>query len=523
MSMAPETVPDLSGIFLDYQSELMATTMHTPVTVVEKSRRTGYSWAASFLADLTAGAVKEAGGQDVFYIGYNLEMAREFIDYCAEHLKLMQGIVATVHETFFRDPDQPDKDIKVFRIDLASGFKILALPSVPRALRGMQGLVIIDEAAFHDDLDELLKAALALLMWGGKVLVVSTHDGETNPFNVLVQDIRSGRKPYALLRCTFDDALRDGLYRKICERKGEEWSQEKQDAWRQEIINFYGDAADEELFCIPSKTSGAAIPYALIEACTDKTIPVLRWACSTEFTLAPESVREAEARRFCEEEILPHLERLDRQTAHAFGMDFGRSGDLSVIWPLAIERSLLRRTPFVVELRNVPFECQKFVLWFIADRLHNMRGGAIDARGNGQWLAEVTMQRYGARIVTVMLTEGWYRENMPPLKAAFEDKNITVPADREIHDDYRSLRMVRGVIRVPERTAGETGKRHGDSAIAGALAHTASRAEPEVYEYQAMPSRNDPRGNSGRLSIEEEIALEDAGGANPNWGLRGAV
>jgi len=45
-------------------------------------------------------------------------------------------------------------------------------------LRGKQGRVIIDEAAFHDNLEELLKAALALLMWGGEVRIISTHNGD---------------------------------------------------------------------------------------------------------------------------------------------------------------------------------------------------------------------------------------------------------------------------------------------------------------------------------------------------------
>lgn len=61
------------------------------------------------------------------------------------------------------------------RFTFASGFEIVALSSKPRGLRGRQGYVIIDEAAFHDDLPEVLKAAMALLMWGGKVLVISTH------------------------------------------------------------------------------------------------------------------------------------------------------------------------------------------------------------------------------------------------------------------------------------------------------------------------------------------------------------
>lgn len=509
-----------SSLFLQYQSATMDAVMGNRVVVVEKSRRTGLSWTASFIADLVAGMDTAAGGMDVFYMGYNLEMAREFIDYCAEHAAMLQVVAKSVDESFFRDPENPEKDIKVFRMDMGSGNKILALPSMPRALRGMQGLVIIDEAAFHDDLAELLKAALALLMWGGKVLVISTHDGDTNPFNTLVQDVRAGRKPYRLLRITLDDALRDGLYRKICLRAGEEWSIEKEAAWRREIVEFYGDAAEEELFCIPSPSTGSAIPLALIEARTVERTPVVRWSCNAEFALAPEAVRASEAHRFCENELLPLLDALDPKTPHVFGEDFARSGDLTVIWPLAIERSLLRRTPFVVELRNVPFEQQKQILWFILDRLPRLRAGKMDATGNGQWLGEVTVQRYGSRIEAVKMSEGWYRDNMPAFKAAFEDDRITVPDDQEIHDDIRTLRIVRGVIRVPEkRMTGKDGsKRHGDAAVAGALAYAASRADPEEYGYQAAP-RTSTSTDLNPDSLRDDMPDADDMGL----GMRGSV
>ncbi|MCH4024026.1 MAG: hypothetical protein LKH33_10410 [Acetobacter sp.] len=516
-----------AGIFLAYQSTTMRLTLENPVAVVEKSRRTGLSWAASFIADLLGGMSADAGGMDVFYMGYNLEMAREFIDYCAEHMEAMQVVASEVCESFFRDPDKPDQDVKVFRIDLGSGHKILALPSMPRALRGMQGLVIIDEAAFHDDLEELLKAALALLMWGGKVLIISTHNGDTNPFCELVTNIRAGRKPYALQRITFDDALRDGLFRKICERKGDVWSPEAEEIWRAEIIAFYGDAADEELFCIPKPSTGAYIPLAVIEARSVPDAPVIRWSCNSDFTLLPENIREAETRRFFDEQIFPVIEALDPKTPHVFGEDFGRSGDLTVLWFLSLERSLLRRTVFVLELRNVPFEQQKQILFLILDRIPRFRAGKMDARGNGQYLAEVAAQRYGTRIEEVMLSEGWYRENMPPFKAAMEDGTLTIPADRDIHDDIRALKIVRGVARVPDsRTSDKNGKRHGDAAIAIAMAWAASRAEPEEYGYIPVPNPLAPdMSGQRRLNqwpVEDEIARERMG-MRSVYGLRGSV
>jgi len=63
---------------------------------------------------------------------------------------------------------------------------IVALSSRPSNLRGKQGNIVIDEAAFHDNLPALLKAALAIMMWGGRIRVISTHNGADNPFADLV-------------------------------------------------------------------------------------------------------------------------------------------------------------------------------------------------------------------------------------------------------------------------------------------------------------------------------------------------
>jgi phage FluMu gp28-like protein len=40
-------------------------------------------------------------------------------------------------------------------------------------------------------------------------------------------------------------------------------------------------------------------------------------------------------------------------------------------------------------MRNVPFDQQRQVLFYVVDHLPNFMAGANDARGNGQWLAEV--------------------------------------------------------------------------------------------------------------------------------------
>ncbi len=348
-------------------------------------------------------------------------------------------------------------------------------------------------------------------MWGGLVRIISTHNGAQNAFNELVSEIRAGRRPYSLHRTTFDDALADGLYKKICEQGETEWSEEKQREWRQQIIDYYGDNVGEELFCIPRAASGAYLSSVLIEARMKAGIPILRWEMPAEFSGRPEAQRYSETEAWCEDNIGPALAALEPTLASFFGEDFGRSGDLTVIWPLQIAPNLTRRTPFVVELRNIPFRNQEQVVFYIVDRLPRFTTGAMDARGNGQYLAETAAQRYGARIVQVMLSESWYRENMPRYKAAFEDGTLEIPKDADVLADHRAIVLEQGVAKVSERRAGSDGKgRHGDSAMAAALAFFASRADAGKIAY--IPARTswmsgglEGRGNPfGAPPMEED-------------------
>jgi phage FluMu gp28-like protein len=251
---------------------------------------------------------------------------------------------------------------------------------MPRALRGMQGLVIIDEAAFHDELDELLKAAFALLIWGGKVLVISTHDGDENPFNTLVQDVRAAAaSPTVCCGATSTGPWRWPLQAHL-PQAGKPWSMEAEAKWRDEIIAFYGGGADEELFCIPSRGTGAYLPLALLESRSEQ-IPVIGWEQPAGFAEVAEHLRTAECRDWCEATLAPQLLELSPDRQHFFGQDFARSGDLSVIWPLALHKDMVRRPPFVVEMRNIPFEQQKQVLFFVLDRLPRFACGKMDATG----------------------------------------------------------------------------------------------------------------------------------------------
>lgn len=473
-------------VLLPYQKDWIAD--KAPVKVCEKSRRVGLSWAEAADGALTGAADRTAGGDDTWYIGYNQDMAKEFIRDVGFWAKHYQLAASEMEEEVIKDED---KDILTFVIKFASGFRVTALSSRPSNLRGKQGRVVIDEAAFHDDLQGLIKAAMALLMWGGKVRIVSTHDGDGNPFNELVLDCRAKKVPYSLHRIEFKAAVAQGLFKRICLSTGREWTPEAETAWVAEMYAFYGDHAAEELDVIPSSGSGAYLTRAQIEACMAEGIPVLRLALPDGFSLLAAHLREAEVQDWCAAHLLPLLSDLDPEQDHFYGEDFARSGDLTSFWPLAQTKALDLTTPFVVELRNVPFEQQKQVLFYLVDRLPRFKAGAMDARGNGQYLAEVAMQRYGAaRIAQVMLSTEWYRENMPPFKAAIEDRTLTLPKDADILADLRTVRMEKGVAKVPDsaRVRGSDGRdRHGDSAIALAMATFAVfQMEPAPTEFKAL-------------------------------------
>ncbi|HJU09587.1 MAG TPA: hypothetical protein VJ728_01860 [Candidatus Binataceae bacterium] len=473
----------LESTLLPYQREWIAD--RAPVKVYEKSRRIGITWAESADAALDAGT---RSGSDWWYIGYNREMALEFVEAAGGWARRFNRAVQGTEEIMIADQD---KDILAYRIRFASGHKIVALSSRPSNLRGKQGVAIIDEAAFHDDLPELLKAALALTIWGGRIHVISTHNGAANPFNQLLVDIRAGRRPYSLHRTTLDDAIAQGLYRAICRDAGVQSSVAAESAWRADLMAEYGGDAEEELLCVPNASSGVFLPSTLIEARMKDDIPVLRWHCRTNPIERGNAALVRDTDDWIASDLLPAMSRLEPGLMSCFGEDFGRSGDLTVIWPLQIAPDLVRRTPFVVELRDVPFKQQAQVLFYVVDRLPRFIGGAMDARGNGQYLAEQAALRYGGRVEQVMLSIAWYRDNMPRYKAAFEDGKIELPRNMDILADHRLLRMHQGVARLPEQRArGDDGnQRHGDSAIAGALAYYASYLNHHEYAYTRVASR----------------------------------
>lgn len=494
--------PFADGILMAHQAEWLAD--RSDLKICEKGRRTGITFAEALDDTLAAASARGEGGDNVFYIGDTKDKGREFVGYVAHFARVVAGELAQVEEFVFEDmaEDGTSRGISAYRVRFASGYRVEALSSRPENIRGLQGIVVIDEAAFHKDVRQVIDAVNALLIWGGKVRVISTHNGVLNPFNELVREARAKKNPFKVHFIPFQAAIENGLYRRVCLVKGLTWSAEDQTEWEARIRGSYGSrtaAMHQELDAIPAEAEGAALTRVQIEACMAPA-PVIRWRRDDAFKNAPEAARKAEAHDFCERELAPILDRLDPDRPHYFGEDFARSGDVTSIMVIAQERTLIRRCPLLVEMRNVPFDQQREILFYIADQLPRFSGGALDATGNGAYLAEVAAQRYGGeRIVEVKASALWYRTNGAAYVAAFTDGTMTLPRDEDVLADHQALQYIAGVIRVPEnhRFKGADGlDRHGDSAIAGMMGWFASTMAAVEYGYQTAAAREDgPAGD----------------------------
>lgn len=498
----PESLdlPKRMPVLLGYQAKWFKD--ESQICIAEKSRRTGLTWAEAARNVITAAKPKKRGGRNVFYVGSKQEMALEYISACALFARAFNQLAqADVYEQTFWDSEKKEEILTYMIRFPNSSFKIQALSSRPSNLRGLQGDVVIDEAAFHESLDELLKAAMALTMWGARVRIISTHNGVDNLFNQYIQDAREGRKDYSVHRITLDDAIADGLYKRICYVTGQEWSPQAEKKWRDDLYKNAPskEDAEEEYGCVPKKSGGAYIPHALIELAMVRSVPILTFEAPEDFLSRAAWLRESEINAWCEEHLKPLLNALNERSRYSFGEDFARRGDLTCFTLLEITEDLQKREAFRVELRNMPYQQQRQIMLYILERVTRLIGAAFDATGNGDFLAEAALERFGPEMVdSVQLSAHWYGEWMPKLKAEFEDQNIFVARHQTTLDDLRHIKVVAGTPQIDKgRTKDENAtaagsRRHGDFAVALCMANRAAYMDGFVLDDEAclaMPER----------------------------------
>ena len=468
----------MTRTLLPYQRRWVQDT--TGLKVIEKSRRIGLSWAESYDAVMHAGR----GAGDVYYQSYARDMTRGYIDDCAEWAQALQVGAAAVGETLIDLED--GSAVQAFRIAFQSGRQVVAMSSSPRGFRskgrpGDRG--VLDEAAFVDNLGEVLKAVLAFRMWGGRVHVLSTHNGEASEFNALVRDVRDAVVPGSLHTVTLRQALDEGLFQRICQVTGEHWSAETQATWEAGIRAEYGHRAAEELDCIPSAGTGAWLSWALIRG--------------SEHEDAGDPSRYGQGLTY-------------------IGIDVARRRDLWVA--VVLER--VGDVHWVRELRaerDITFRQQTDIVAELAHRYRPVRI-AVDQTGMGEVIVEQLQAEHGAlRVEGVLMTAPRKLDVASALREAMEDKRLRIPDDQNLRLDLHSVRMEigpTGGARLVAERSDATG--HADRFWALALACGAAADGVPEFGYRPVMQRSGRRrrrggpalGAAGRRPMEYRLMVQ---------------
>lgn len=230
-----------------YKSQQVWVSDSSPLMIADKGRQVGFSWCDSLKSVIDA-VVNE---RNTYYTSFNKDTTENYIRYATLWAKQLNAVLKTGYKTELIN----HKDTLVYRVRFSNGKSITALAGNATNLRDKPASsIVIDEAAFRQDLPAIMDAALAALVWGGTVRVFSTHYGIDSDFNVLLQS--APNRDFSVHSIPFRKAVNEGLFKRVCLRKCEVWTQDKETAWVDSIYRKYGSGARQELDCIPSDNSG---------------------------------------------------------------------------------------------------------------------------------------------------------------------------------------------------------------------------------------------------------------------------
>lgn len=520
------------GVLMKHQRLFLS--IKCAIKVCPKGRRTGITFAEALDDTITAASRKSAGGDNVFYIGDTKEKGLEFIGYCAKFARIIasaqQQGVSDIEEFLFEDQDERgnSRQITSYRIRFSSGFQVCALSSSPANIRGLQGKVVIDEAAFHKNVQAVLDAATALLIWGGQIVVISSHNGKGNPFNQLVKDVEAGiyGDDAKVFTVTFDEAVGNGLYERVCMMKGWTPSVQGKREWYEKVRRSFGNrkaAMREELDAIPRDGNGICIPGIWIEQAQRRDRAVLRLVLSDDFVKKSLDERKSYIDDWISRYLDPELNKLNKKSRHVFGQDFARHRNFSVIVPGEITAMLERSVPFMIELHNVPTRQQEQILWHVIRGLPRFCGGSMDATGSGETIAEYTGDHFGQMINQIKLNRNWYGTWMPKLIEGFEQQTLTFPMDENLADDVRAIQEVSGIpmiVKLENKDLKDPDlARHGDFGVGLCMMWHASLNLSAPIEFSSTNTRASLGAFDGEPTRQTDHAFGTVSGNNDFQGF----
>ena len=458
---AKRALENLDALMLPYQAAWVRD--RSRIKLVEKSRQIGFSWATAY--DLVRQAALESARLDTWVSSRDELQARLFLEDCKKFGDILEIAASALGEGIYKDDG--GKPYTSFDLKFRSGATIHSMSSNPDAQAGKRGTRVLDEFALHQNPQVLYSIALPGITWGGQMAIISTHRGADNFFNKLVQEAKFNGNPkkISLHRVTLEDALNQGFLAKLQSKLTA--GDPRLDMDEAAYFDYVKDqCADEESFlqeymCEPADESSVFITSDLYDGVT--------YGLSENW-----------------QKPLSECEDL------YVGIDVGHKHDRTTCWVWEKVGNIYFQRLLKV-LQNMKFSAQEEEIYPIL-ALPNMRRCCVDSTGIGAQFAERMQERFGKyRIEAVTFTNTAKADMAYKLRAAFEDRNIRIAADKDTRADFRSIKKEvtsSGAVRFDAERTEVLG--HGDRFWGAALGYYAGAKPAESY-FIPIARRSDRR------------------------------
>lgn len=213
-------LPDLHALFagqspllLGYQSRWYHD--KAAVMLAQADPGTGLIFAEACRNTLQAATRAQQGGRSSSYLAFNAEQALYYLAHCAQlvrHFNLSDE--PDITEQTFWDSGK-NQNVVRYTLSVPSWrYRVYAYSAAPSSLTGITGDVVVDNAAYQDDIESLFKQALALTLWNSNVRFLSMPSDDNNAFHRLFAQSQANEH-HSTYRITREDAEREGLHQRL--------------------------------------------------------------------------------------------------------------------------------------------------------------------------------------------------------------------------------------------------------------------------------------------------------------------
>ncbi len=278
-------------------------------------------------------------------------------------------------------------------LELSTGGRIISVPASAATVQGFAASVVLDEAAWMPNADELWQALVPSITASSehRLSVLSTPRGKGGLFHRLWTTADASR--WSRHRITIDDAIAGGC---TVDREALRAAVADEPTWR---ACYLCEFVDERY---------SLLPYDLIQARADEELPY----------------------------------HLDLASLAAFGdlyagFDVGRKHDLSVLALVERADSAFVSRGFL-EMRQAPFDEQEQALQAVLARRIVYRL-CIDASGIGLQLSERLVRAHGSRVEPLTLSLPVKEDLAARMLRVFQRGEISIPDEPRLAADLHSV------------------------------------------------------------------------------------